>query len=96
MEEAQHDILGPRDLRGLKEVAYNEETDDFIGGAAVERHCRNGDETRSHTYGPTLQKQTCIIAPPCSAKLASMDTELDENLESRKNLLKVSHNKLHA
>jgi hypothetical protein len=89
MEEAQQDILGPRELRGLKEVEYDEETDDFIGGSAVERHCRNGDVSRSHTYGPTLQKQTCVIAPPSSAKLASMDTDLDENLESRKSLLKV-------
>lgn len=93
MEEAQHDILGPRELRELKEVEYNEETDDFIGGLAVKRHCRNGNESRSHIYGPMLQKQTCIITLPCSAKLALMDMELDENLESCKNLLKVLRKK---
>ncbi|KAF8181575.1 hypothetical protein BJ912DRAFT_928874 [Pholiota molesta] len=90
MEEAQQDILGPQELGGLKEVEYNEEMDNFIGGSAVERHCRNGDVSRSHTYGPTLQKQMCVIAPPSLAKLALMDMDLDENLESRKSLLKAA------
>lgn len=90
MNSAQEHILGPRSSRGLCKPEVNKREATYTGATAVERSCRNDEKTRSHTYGPSLQRQNCIISPPSSSKLAKATTRVDENLQLRNELLKVS------
>ncbi|KIM34732.1 hypothetical protein M413DRAFT_33066, partial [Hebeloma cylindrosporum] len=65
---AQQELLGPREMRTNGAPTIDPLTNLRVGGAAIERTCRNSDKARSHTYGPSREKITKIVAPPASSK----------------------------
>lgn len=90
VQTAQKELLGPRELRTNGAPTIDLLTKTRVGGAAIERTCRNSDKCRSHTYGPSREKITKIVAPPASSKVRENGAEWDENLKMRNNTLKVS------
>jgi len=58
---AQQELLGPRELRSNEGPTINNLTKEREGGAAIERSCQNSDRNRSHTLGPSREKnhQNC-------------------------------------
>jgi len=89
MDDAQSEALGPRKERTLEKPSLDAKTRTLVGGAAIERSPRNWDPARAHTIGPTREIQRNIIAPPASGKLKSIGAKLDENLQTRKKVIKV-------
>ena len=92
LDAAQKELLGPRELRTNGAPTIDPITKSRVGGAAIERTCRNSDKCRSHTYGPSREKITKIVAPPASSKVSKNGADWDENLKMRNKTLKVSHN----
>jgi len=87
---AQQELLGPRELRSNEAPMIDPLTKEHVGGAAIERSCRNADKNRSHTLGPSREKITKIVAPPASSKVRENGVEWDDNLKMRNNTLKAS------